>query len=455
MVTNPETTTWSPASWRSRKALQQPTYPDAEALDAVLSRLSRVTPLVTSWESNTLRTQLREAAQGHRFVLQGGDCAESFDECESDIIARRLKVLLQMSVVLIFGLKMPVIRIGRFAGQYAKPRSEDTETIDGVTLPTYRGDMINGLPFTAAARVPAPERLLDAHSRSAMTLNFVRALVTGGFADLHHPEYWDLDFLGTSPRASEYREILGAIKEAVSFMETFSDTKSAALDRASFFTSHEALFLPYEEAQTRQVPHNPGWYNLSTHMPWIGMRTAFPESAHVEYARGIENPIGMKVGKAVSPKDLIHLMDVLNPENDPGRLTLITRFGKDQIADGLPPLLEAVQRAGKKALWIVDPMHGNTVRTESGYKTRPFDYILSEVEQAFDIHHRFGSTLGGVHLELTGDDVTECIGGARGLVQTDLERAYKTQVDPRLNAEQALEMALSIVRKQRTVKSEK
>ncbi|MEZ4701973.1 MAG: 3-deoxy-7-phosphoheptulonate synthase class II [Rhodothermales bacterium] len=440
---------WSPASWRARKALQQPTYPDPDALSNVLGRLSRLTPLVTSWEVKSLREQLREAAQGKRFLLQGGDCAESFDECEADIITRRLKVLLQMSVVLIFGLRLPVIRVGRFAGQYAKPRSEDTETIDGVTLPTYRGDMINGLPFTEEARVPAPDRLLLAHSRSAMTLNFVRSLVTGGFADLHHPEYWDLDFLGDSPRAADYREMVNAIKESVSFMETFADTKSAALDRAPFYTSHESLFLPYEESQTRRVPHNPGWYNLSTHMPWIGMRTAFPESAHIEYVRGIENPIGMKVGKAIGPKDLIELIEILNPANDPGRLTLITRFGKDQIEAGLPPLIEAVKKAGKQVLWICDPMHGNTIRTESGYKTRPFDYILSELEQAFEIHHRMGTYLGGVHLELTGEDVTECTGGARGLEHGDLERAYKTQVDPRLNAEQALEMALSIVRKRR------
>ena len=440
---------WTKDSWRSKKALHQPVYPDKGQLNAALSYLSDLTPLVTSWEVQRLKEHLGEAALGKRFLLQGGDCAESFNECTSDVITSRLKVLLQMSLVLIYGLKVPVIRVGRFAGQYAKPRSSDTETLDGITLPTYKGDMINGIAFSEAARTPSPERLLQAHSRSAMTLNFVRALVDGGFADLHHPEYWDLDFLEHSSRAADYQRIVDYIEEAVSFMETFSDMPSASIGRTTFYTSHEALFLPYEESQTRQVPHNPGWYNLSTHMPWIGMRTAFPESAHIEYMRGISNPIGMKVGPGMSTENLMELVDILNPENEPGRLTLITRFGKDNVKTHLPPMIEAVQKANKVVLWISDPMHGNTIKTEEGIKTRPYDYILEELELVMDTHQQMGTHLGGVHFELTGEDVTECTGGARGLVNADLVRAYKSQVDPRLNAEQSLEMALSIVRKYR------
>lgn len=440
---------WTPAAWRQKEALHQPIYPDTQELDDVLKYLSGLTPLVTSWEIQTLKEHLGEAALGKRFLLQGGDCAESFDECSSDIITRRLKVLLQMSLMLIYGLKMPVIRVGRFAGQYAKPRSEDMETIDGITLPTYKGDMINGLGFSEAERTPSPQRLLLAHSRSAMTLNFVRALVDGGFADLHHPEYWDLDFLQHSHHAEEYQTMVDYISEAVSFMESFADMPSTAFGRTTFYSSHEALFLPYEESQTRRVPHNPGYYNLSTHMPWIGMRTAFPESAHIEYMRGISNPIGMKVGPKMDPDMLRELIDTLNPENEPGRLTLIGRFGHKNVETHLPPLIEAVKKANKCILWISDPMHGNTIKTEEGYKTRPFDHIMSELETSLDVHQQMGSHLGGVHFEMTGEDVTECTGGARGLEDADLGQAYKSQVDPRLNAEQALEIAMSIVRKWR------
>ena len=440
---------WTPASWRSKKAMHQPNYPNQKELDDVLGHLSNLTPLVTSWEIQSLKRQLGDAAMGKRFLLQGGDCAESFNECSSDIITRLLKVILQMSLVLIYGLKLPVIRVGRFAGQYAKPRSADTETVNGVTLPTYKGDMINGLAFTEGERTPSPQRLLLAHSRSAMTLNFVRALVDGGFADLHHPEYWDLDFVQHSSRASEYQSMVDYISEAVSFMKAFSDVSDTPFGRTNFYTSHESLFLPYEESQTRAVPHNPGTYNLSTHMPWIGMRTAFPESAHIEYMRGISNPIGMKVGAAMSPKELLELIDILNPENEPGRLTLIARFGHDKISDHLPNHIEAVKKAGKVVVWSCDPMHGNTIKTEKGIKTRPFENILSELEQSLDIHASIGSHLGGVHFEMTGEDVTECTGGARNLSDTDLERAYTSQVDPRLNAEQALEIAMSIVRKWR------
>ena len=386
---------------------------------------------------------------GKRFLLQGGDCAESFEECEADIITRRLKVMLRMSLVLIYGSRLPVVRVGRFAGQYAKPRSSDTETRDGVSLPSYRGDMINGLPFTPEARMPDPTRLLQAHSRSAMTLNFVRALVDGGFADLHHPEYWDLGFMKHSANAKEYEDIVEAIGEAISFMETVHNAPTKSLHQAQFFTSHEALFLPYEEAHTRKVPHNEGWYNLSTHLPWIGMRTAFDESAHVEYMRGIVNPVGMKVGPALTPSDLAALVRHLNPDGEAGRLTLIQRFGKDKVGDLLPAMIQAVQATGIPVLWCCDPMHGNTISTENGYKTRPFEHIQDELEQAFDVHLSQGSRLQGVHFEMTGEDVTECTGGARGLEQADLSLAYKTQVDPRLNAEQAMEMALLIVKRLR------
>ena len=440
---------WTKDSWRSKKALHQPDYPDLTQLNEALSYLSSLTPLVTSWEIQHLKNQLGEAALGKRFLLQGGDCAESFNECTSDIITSRLKVLLQMSLVLIYGMKLPVVRVGRFAGQYAKPRSADLETIDGITLPTYKGDMINGIDFTPEQRTPSPDRLLQAHSRSAMTLNFVRALVEGGFADLHHPEYWDLDFVKHSSRAEEYQHIVDHISEAVSFMETFSDLPKNGIVRTHFYSSHEALFLPYEESQTREVPHNPGWFNLSTHMPWIGMRTAFPGSAHVEYMRGISNPVGMKVGPGMSPEALIELVDILNPENEPGRLTLITRFGKDNVKEHLPPMIDAIKKANKIVLWISDPMHGNTIKTEEGIKTRPFNDILQELELVMEVHQDRGSHLGGVHFELTGENVTECTGGARGLENADLARAYKSQVDPRLNAEQSLEMALSIVRKYR------
>lgn len=443
--------TWSPSSWRKREALQQPTYPNEVELIEVMDHLNDLPPLVTSWEVRALKRQLAEAANGQRFVLQGGDCAERFDECKTNIIANRLKILLQMSLVLVFGLKTRVVRIGRFAGQYAKPRSSDLETRQGQTLPSYRGDIINGAPFTPEARYPDPQRMLLAYARSAMTLNLVRALAESGFADLHHPEYWDLNFVQHAPLAEEYRTMVESIKDAVSFMETVSDSPLNSLERASFFTSHEALHLPYEEALTRYVAHQVGAYNLSTHLPWIGARTADLEGAHVEYARGLTNPIGLKVGPSMSPRELAGLVRRLNPENEFGRLMLIHRLGADRIGDLLPPLLEAVRATGTPVLWTSDPMHGNTELTDSGIKTRRFENILDELEQAFDVHAAEGSHLGGVHFELTGENVTECTGGARGLGDADLLHAYKSQVDPRLNYEQALEMAFLIVRKKKSM----
>ena len=439
---------WTPSSWRTRAATQQPQYPDVTALAKVQDELSRLPPLVTSWEIFALKKQIADAQEGRRFLLQGGDCAESFSDCESGLISNRLKVLLQMSLVLVHGLRLPVVRVGRFAGQYAKPRSTDMETRDGVTLPSYRGDFINQPEFTAEARIPDPRRMVKGHARSAMTMNFVRALIDGGFADLHHPEYWDLDWVQHSPLSDEYRRMVSAVGDAVRFTETLSGEFLHNLNRADFYTSHEALLLPYEEALTRQVPRQWGWFNLSTHFPWIGMRTADLNDAHVEYFRGLRNPVAVKVGPSVTPDQLLRLIDVLNPDNEPGRLSLIQRMGATKVAEKLPPLVEAAKREGRRVLWICDPMHGNTESTSNGFKTRRFDNIRSELEQSFDLHASLGSRLGGVHLELTGENVTECLGGARMLTETDLERAYTSTVDPRLNYEQSMEIAMLIVRKQ-------
>lgn len=436
---------WRPDSWQHKVAAQQPQYPDPAALQTVLAQLACLPPLVTSWEVQHLRQQLAQAQAGERFVLQGGDCAESFADCEPARITNRLKVLLQMSLVLVHGMRQPVLRIGRFAGQYAKPRSADLETRDGLTLPSYRGDLVNAAPFTAAARQPDPARLLEGHMRSAMTINFVRGLIDGGFADLHHPEYWDLDWVQHSPLAAEYQRMVDALGDSVRFMETLAGKPIGDFSRVDFFTSHEALLLWYEQAQTRTVPRASGWFNLSTHFPWIGMRTAALDGAHVEYCRGIRNPLGVKVGPGMDVEWVLALCRRLNPDNEPGRLTLIHRMGIGRIEACLPPLIEAVRAAGHRVLWLCDPMHGNTQTTPGGLKTRPFDDILGELTQAFGIHQRCGSRLGGVHLELTGEDVTECTGGARNLSATDLQRAYRSEVDPRLNYEQALELALKIV----------
>lgn len=438
---------WGPESWRERPALQLPQYPDQDELASALQELRGLPPLVTSWEVLALKQQLADAQEGKCFLLQGGDCAESFSDCSSDVISNRLKVLLQMSLVLVHGMRKPVVRVGRFAGQYAKPRSADTETIGDVTLPSYRGDMVNAPAFTEQARRPDPRRMVKAHARSAMTMNFVRALIDGGFADLHHPEYWNLNWVGHSPLADEYRRMVNAIGDAVRFMETLSGEAVHNLNRVDFYTSHEALLLPYEASMTRQVPRHCGWFNLSTHYPWIGMRTAAVDGAHVEYFRGIANPIALKVGPSVTPGQLLRVIDVLNPKDEPGRLTFIHRMGAKHIAEKLPALLDAVRRDGRHVLWVCDPMHGNTEATANGYKTRRFANIGSELEQAFELHAAAGTRLGGVHLELTGEDVTECLGGARELTETDLERAYRSTVDPRLNYEQALEVAMLVVRK--------
>ncbi len=438
---------WAPDSWRARPAEQQPDYPDTAALQQAVAALHALPPLVTSREILGLRQQLAEAEEGKRFLLQGGDCCEDFAYCTPEIITNRLKVLLQMSLVLVHALRKPVVRVGRFAGQYAKPRSAATETRDGISLPSYRGDIVNAPEFSAQARQPDPGRMIGAHSRAALTINFVRALIDGGFADLHHPENWDLAWVKHSPLADEYLRIVAGVADATRFMETLSGAPMRNLDRVDFFASHEALLLPYEQSLTRQVPRQQGWFNLGTHFPWIGMRTAALDGAHVEYFRGIENPIGVKVGPSMTRDHLLRLVEVLNPANQAGRLTLIHRMGADAIAEKLPPLLEAVKASGYRVLWICDPMHGNTENSSNGYKTRRFGNIRREIEQAFDLHAAAGTRLGGIHLELTGEDVTECTGGARELVDADLARAYHSTVDPRLNYEQSLEIAMLIGRK--------
>ena len=440
---------WNPASWQTKPAQQQPVYRDREALESAVAQLSRLPPIVVSWEVDKLQQEFAAAQRGERFLLQGGDCAENFDDCESDKIAKRLKILLQMSLVLTHAMKKPVIRVGRMAGQYAKPRSADTETRDGVTLPSYRGDIVNRAAFTAADREPDPTLLLRGYERAALTMNFVRALIDGGFADLHHPEYWDLGFVGHSPFKAEYERIVAAVADGLEFLETISRREVHHSVRTDFYTSHEALVLHYEQAQTRFIPRQDRWYNLSTHMPWIGMRTAQIDGAHVEYCRGIANPVGVKVGAAMDAQWLQQLVTTLNPQNVPGKLVLIHRFGAKQIEEALPKAIQAVRATGHQVLWICDPMHGNTENSQSGLKTRRFENILRELDLSFRIHEEMGSYLGGAHIELTGEDVTECTGGARGLSDADLQRAYKSTVDPRLNYEQSLELAMMIAERAR------
>lgn len=375
----------------------------------------------------------------------GGDCAETFEDCESDKIATKLKILLQMSLVLLHGLKKPIIRVGRMAGQYAKPRSADTETIDGVTLPSFRGALVNRPEFVPEARIADPELLLRGYERAALTLNFVRALSDGGFSDLHHPQYWDLGFLNHSPLKNQYQKIVDSIAESLEFFERVSGGRAPhEVTAVDFFASHEGLHLLYEQAQTRFIPRQKRWYNLSTHMPWIGMRTAQLDGAHVEFFRGIANPIGVKIGAAMDDGWLQGLVTTLNPQNLPGRLALIHRFGAKDIEKSLPRAIAAVRETGQQVLWICDPMHGNTETSSGGLKTRRFENIMRELELAFRLHAEHGSYLGGVHIELTGEDVTECTGGARGLTDGDLQRAYRSTVDPRLNYEQSLELAMLI-----------
>jgi 3-deoxy-7-phosphoheptulonate synthase len=445
---------WSPSSWKNFPALQQPKYPDASALERALEELAGLPPLVTSWEIIALQEQLADAALGRRFVLQAGDCAERISECSSQRITNKLKILLQMSLLLVQGAACPVIRIGRFAGQYAKPRSSDLEERDGVRLPSYRGDLINKPEFTPESRTADPQLLIAGYERAALTLNYIRALIKGGFADLHHPEYWDLDWAECSPMSGEYHRRIASVKDSLRFMENILGIRAGDTDRIDFYTSHEALHLGYEQAQTRRVPRRAGWFNLATHYPWIGIRTSSPDGAHAEYMRGIDNPLAVKVGPPTGLDDLLRLIDVLNPHNRAGRLTLIHRFGVEKVEKALPQMIKAVHREGKIVLWVCDPMHGNTRTTTSGYKTRSFDDIETELRASFDIHRSCGSRLGGVHIELTGENVTECTGGARGLSDDDLSQAYESEVDPRLNYEQAVEIAMLVAGKLASIREE-
>jgi 3-deoxy-7-phosphoheptulonate synthase len=439
-------TPWTPAAWRAKHAHQMPDYPDAATLAAAEKRLAAFPPLVFAGEARDLTAQLARAAEGKAFLLQGGDCAESFAEFKADNIRDTFKVLLQMTVVLMYGAGLPVVKVGRLAGQFAKPRSAPTEVQNGVELPAYRGDIINRMEFEPAARRPDPERMIEAYFRAASTLNLLRAFALGGYADLHKVHKWNLDFVKDSPAGARYEALASNIDSALIFMEACGITAESVpqVKEASFFTSHEALLLPYEQALTRRDSLTGDWYDCSAHMLWIGDRTRQPEGAHVEFLRGVHNPLGLKCGPSLKIDDLLRLIDTLNPGNVPGRLTLIARMGADQVEKSLPPLVRAVKREGRTVLWSCDPMHGNTVKAANGYKTRAFDRILKEVRGFFGVHHGEGTHAGGVHFEMTGQDVTECIGGAREISEADLSSRYHTHCDPRLNGSQALELAFLI-----------
>jgi len=437
---------WTPQSWKDKPVRQVPTYPDANRLAEVEATLAKQPPLVFAGEARRLREDLADVAGGRAFLLQGGDCAESFAEFGANTIRDTFKVLLQMAVVLTYAGGCPVVKVGRMAGQFAKPRSTDTETQGGVELASYRGDIVNGIEFDEASRVPDPARMLQAYNQAASTLNLLRAFAQGGLADLHKVHQWNLDFVDGSPQGERYEELSNRIAESLEFMEACGVTAESVpqIRETSFFTSHEALLLAYEEPLTRQDSLTGDWYDCSAHMLWIGERTRDPDSAHVEFMRGINNPIGCKVGPTADPDELIRLIDILNPSNDPGRLTLVSRMGHDQVRDALPALVRKVAREGRNVVWSCDPMHGNTIKATSGYKTRPFDRVLGEVRGFFEVHREEGTYAGGVHFEMTGQDVTECLGGAQAITDEDLSARYHTHCDPRLNASQALELAFLI-----------
>ena len=437
---------WNPESWRGLPIQQQPVWPERSALERVETRLKRFPPLVFAGEARNLKARLGQVASGKAFLLQGGDCAESFAEFHADNIRDTFRVLLQMAVVLTFGAKRPTVKVGRLAGQFSKPRSGNTETINGVTLPAYRGDMVNGIEFDAAARKPDPERLAQAYNQSAATLNLIRAFAQGGFADLHRVHRWNLGFVAKNPLAARYEDLANRLSETLDFMAACGLTSESTpqLRETEFYTSHEALILEYEHALTRVDSTSGDWYACSAHMLWIGDRTRQPGGAHVEYLRGVKNPIGLKAGPSLAPDELIRLIDVLNPENEPGRLTIISRMGADKVESGLPPLVRAVEREGKAVVWACDPMHGNTIKSSTGYKTRVFDRILAEVKGFFAVHRALGTYPGGVHFEMTGQDVTECLGGAQAITEEGLRDRYHTHCDPRLNASQALELAFLV-----------
>jgi 3-deoxy-7-phosphoheptulonate synthase len=434
---------WTPDSWQSAEARQLPTYPDPAALDRATATLGKFPPLVFAGEARDLTADLARVARGEAFLLQGGDCAESFAEFHPDTIRDTFRVLLQMAVVLTFASKVPTVKLGRMAGQFAKPRSADMEEIGGVSLPSYRGDIINDIEFEAAGRTPDPQRMIQAYNQGAATLNLLRAFAQGGYANLHQVHAWTHDFMGRSPWAKKFKDVADRIGEALDFMQACGINAETVpqLKGTQFFTSHEALLLPYEQAMTRQDSLTGDWYDTSAHMLWIGDRTRFEGSAHVEYLRGVGNPIGMKCGPSLEPDALLRLLDTLNPGRTAGRMTLITRYGHDKIESGLPALVRAVKREGHPVVWSCDPMHGNVVKASNGYKTRPFERILAEVRGFFAVHRAEGTHGGGIHIEMTGQNVTECTGGAMDVSEQNLADRYHTHCDPRLNAGQSLELA--------------
>ena len=449
--------TWQPTSWRDYPILQVPTYPDQSKVDEVEAVLAKKPPLVFAGEVQNLRQQLGEVAKGNAFLLQGGDCAESFAEFSADNIRDSFKVFLQMAVVLTFGASMPIVKVGRMAGQFAKPRSADMETIGGIELPSYRGDMVNGIEFEKSARVPDPARLLQVYEQSASTLNLLRAFSQGGMADLHQVHSWTTDYITDVKQAERFEELAARIDDCLAFMKACGlDADTAKpIAETDFFTSHEALLLNYEEGLTRKdtITEEKGWYTTSAHMVWIGDRTRQLDGAHVEYMSGISNPIGLKCGPTMDTDDLLRLIDKLNPENIPGRLTLISRMGADQVLEKLPPLVKAVQQSGASVVWCSDPMHGNTVKASTGYKTRRVDDVMKEVTGFFEVHDALGSYPGGVHFEMTGQNVTECLGGVVEVTEARLGDRYHTHCDPRLNASQSLELSFLIadlMKKRRT-----
>jgi len=440
--------TWQPKSWRDHPIQQVPEYPDQAKLSTVESKLAAMPPLVFAGEAQSLKRKLGEVAEGRAFLLQGGDCAESFAEFSADNIRDSFKIILQMAVVLTFGASMPIVKVGRVAGQFAKPRSSPMESIEGVELPSYRGDMINAMGFSAGERIPDPKRLLRVYEQSAATLNLLRAFAQGGLADLTKVHSWVTEFLEGTPEAEKFQELAGRIQESLDFMRACGITPETArpLAETELYTSHEALLLNYEEAMTRRdtITDEKDWYSTSAHMIWIGDRTRQPDGAHVEYMRGIGNPIGLKCGPSLDPDELVRLIETLNPDNVPGRLTLIARMGADKVHASLPPLLKAVKASGASVVWCCDPMHGNTIKASSGYKTRRVGDVMAEVKGFFDAHDEVGTYPGGVHFEMTGQNVTECVGGVVEVTEARLGDRYHTHCDPRLNGAQALELAFLI-----------
>ena len=437
---------WHPLSWNEKEITQLPPYPETEALQSAFNELKSLPPLITSWEIEALKEKLADVAEGNAFLLQGGDCAETFNACTSVKLVNMLKVMLQMSFILIHEMGTPVVRLGRIAGQYAKPRSKDYEVVNGVKMMNYRGDLINSFEATVKARTPDPKRLLEAYEKAALSLNFLRALSDEGFADLQHPEQWELDFMQNNEYYKDYEQMVSSINKAIKFMDTITPNRINTSHKVDLYTSHEALNLFYDSAQTRRVPRKQGWFNLSAHLVWLGNRTQQLDGGHIEYLKGIQNPIGIKVGPPFDLENLLRLLDTLNPNHEAGKIVLITRMGHENVKKHLPTFIRAIKQNGHPVVWSCDPMHGNTYSTGSNVKTRKFNDILQEIRETFEVHRSEASYLGGVHLELTGDNVTECVGGANGLNEDGLASNYETYCDPRLNYEQSLEMAFLVAK---------